>query len=197
VRPLPSLHRGVAAGHRARQEALRRHRAVLIETDRLLLRRFSPEDLDHFVALHSEPEVTRFIRPLGREEAAERLHRDEVEWAERGHGILAVFEKAGGEFVGRAGLKYWPQFDETELGWALRREAWGQGYATEAARACRDWGLAELDVPYLTAMIVPVNARSIAVAERLGMSAIREDELLGEAVVVYAVEREPAPFRRV
>jgi RimJ/RimL family protein N-acetyltransferase len=163
---------------------------VEIETDRLLLRRFSEEDLDDFVALHSEPEVTRFIRALDRAEAEERLRNDEVEWRERGHGMLAVLAKASGEFLGRAGLKYWPQFDEIELGWALRRAVWDHGYATEAGRACVELGFAELAVPYLTAMINRANQRSIAVAERLDLSPVRDDELLGEPVVVYAVGRQ-------
>jgi RimJ/RimL family protein N-acetyltransferase len=133
--------------------------------------------------------VTRFIRPLDRSEAAARLRRDEDEWRERGHGMLAVTAKADGAFLGRAGLKHWPQFDETELGWILRREAWGQGLATEAAAACIEWGFVELDAEYLTAMIAPANHRSVAVAERLGMSPQREDELLGEPVVVYSLAR--------
>jgi RimJ/RimL family protein N-acetyltransferase len=189
VRALPPLHRNLAARHGARQEALRRHRALLIETERLLLRRFSDEDLDEFFALHSDPEVTRFIRALDRAEAEERLRKDEVEWRQRGHGILAVLERQSGAFLGRTGLKYWPQFGETEVGWILRRGAWGQGYATEAARACVEWGFAHLAVPYLTAMIVPANTHSVAVAARLGMTPLREDELLGESVVVYALDR--------
>jgi RimJ/RimL family protein N-acetyltransferase len=172
---------------------------VEIETERLLLRRFSDEDLDDFVALHSDPEVTRFIRPLDRAQAEERLLKDGVEWHERGYGMLAVVARDGGAFLGRAGLKYWPQFDEAELGWALRREVWGEGYATEAGGACVDWAFAELDLPYVTAMINRDNGRSIAVAERLGLSPVREDVLLGEPVVVYAVERpgqSPSPSRQ-
>jgi RimJ/RimL family protein N-acetyltransferase len=162
---------------------------VSIETPRLLLRRFSAEDLDDFAALHADPEVTRFVRPLSRDEADERLRKDEFEWQERGHGLLALCGKGTGALLGRTGLKYWPQFDETEVGWILRRDAWGHGYATEAAGACVDWGFSQLDVPYLTAMISNDNGRSIAVAERLGFSPLREDELLGEPVVVYALRR--------
>jgi RimJ/RimL family protein N-acetyltransferase len=89
-----------------------------------------------------------------------------------------------------AGMKYWPQFDETELGWVFRRDAWGHGYATEAARACRDWGFCSLSVPYLTAMIQAANDRSAAVARRLGLSPLRTDVLLGTKVVVYALSRD-------
>jgi RimJ/RimL family protein N-acetyltransferase len=164
-------------------------REVLIETERLRLRPMDMDDLDELVALHADPEVTRFIRPLDRAAAEERLRGDESEWRQRNHGLLAMLERGDGAFLGRCGLKYWPQFDETELGWALRREAWGQGYATEAARACLEWGFAELDVPYLTAMINPENVRSIKVAERLGLAPMREGSLLGDPVVVYGLAR--------
>lgn len=162
-----------------------------LETERLLLRPIGPADLDDFAALHAEPDVTRFIRALDRDAAAERIRLDGTEWEERGHGIFAVERRGGGGFLGRAGIKYWPQFDESELGWALRREAWGNGYATEAARAVAEWGFAHLDVPYLTAMIHPANARSARVAERLGMVPGREDELLGDPIVVHILERTP------
>ena len=160
-----------------------------LETGRLLLRPISTEDLDEFVALHADPEVTRFILPLDRAAAEDRLKRNELEWEERGHGLLAVLEKDGGEFLGRAGLKHWPRFEETELGWALRRDAWGRGYATEAARACVEWAFSTFEMPYLTAMIGPGNDRSVRVAERLGMAPLREDVLLDEPVVVYALPR--------
>jgi RimJ/RimL family protein N-acetyltransferase len=162
---------------------------VLIETERLRLRPMEMGDLDEFVALHADPEVTKFIRPLDPTAAKERLRRDEVEWRERGHGLLAMLDRDSGAFLGRCGLKYWPQFEETELGWVLRRDAWGNGYATEAARACLGWGFAELDVPYLTAMINPDNVRSTRVAERLGMTPLREDVLLDDPVVVHSLDR--------
>lgn len=72
----------------------------------------------------------------------------------------------------------------------LRREAWGHGYATEAVRACVDWGFATLPVPYITAMIHPENTRSARVAQRLGFEPVREDVLLGGPVIVHSLERE-------
>lgn len=161
----------------------------MIETERLLLRRMDLDDLDEFAALHADPEVTQFVLALNRKEAEERLRKDKDEWRRRGHGLLAVVDRTSGDFLGRCGLKHWPQFDETEVGWILKRDAWGHGYATEAARACIEWGFAQLEVPYLTAMINPANKRSIPVAERLGMSPSREDELLGSPVVVYKIDR--------
>jgi RimJ/RimL family protein N-acetyltransferase len=163
---------------------------VRLETRRLLLRPVSiEEDLDEFVALHTDPEVTRFVYRFDRAEAEERLHRNEREWRERGHGMFAVLDGESGRFLGRAGLKHWPQFDETEVGWVLRRDAWGHGYATEAARACIEWGFSDFDVPYLTAMINAANLRSIRVAERLDLTPVRKDMLLDNPVVVYTIRR--------
>ena len=162
---------------------------VVIETERLVLRPIGLADIDEFVVLHIDPEVTHFVRSLDRSQAQERLELAEREWTERGHGMLAIRDRTSGRFLGRAGLRYWPQFDETEVGWMLHRDTWGHGYATEAARACIDWGFAQLTVPYLTAMIQPENVRSVRVAERLGLTPLRTDMLLGDEVVVYAVQR--------
>jgi RimJ/RimL family protein N-acetyltransferase len=122
-----------------------------------------------------------------------RLRLASEEWAERGYGLMAVVERESGRFVGRAGLRYWPQFDEAELGWALHQDVWGLGYATEAGRACMEWGLGELGLPYVTAMIQPVNLRSIKVAQQLGLEPLREDVLLGDDVIVYARSRASWP----
>lgn len=160
---------------------------MVIETERLVLCPTGLADIDEFVTLHADREVARFVRSLDRLQAEERLELAEREWAERGHGMFAVRDRDTNRFLGRVGLKYWPQFDETEVGWVLRRDAWGHGYATEAGRACIDWGFGHLTVPYLTAMIHPVNAASIKVAQRLGLAPRRTDVLLGDDVVVYAL----------
>jgi RimJ/RimL family protein N-acetyltransferase len=130
-----------------------------------------------------------------------RLQKDAVLWEERGYGLFRLTHRDDGRFVGRVGLRYWPQFDETEVGWTLRPEEWGRGFATEAAVAVTDWGFRTVPVPYLTANIQPENARSIAVAKRLGMTPLREDVLDGIAAiggqvvdgieaVIYAIRRE-------
>jgi RimJ/RimL family protein N-acetyltransferase len=161
----------------------------MIETQRLRLRRIQPDDVEEFIALHADPAVTEFVRPLDRVAAEDRLRKDEEEWRQRGHGIFAISDLSTGVFLGRTGPKYWPQFDETEVGWILKRSAWGQGYATEAARACIDWAFENLDVPYLTSMINPANARSVHVAKRLGLTPARDDVLLGDPVQVYKADR--------
>jgi RimJ/RimL family protein N-acetyltransferase len=162
---------------------------ALIETKRLVLRRLAMAFLDEFVALHRDPEVVRFVGAFDRAQAEKRLRANEQAWEERGHGMLAVLDRSSGRLLGRIGLKYWPQFRETEAGWLLRRDAWGHGYATEAGRACMNWGFATLPVSYITAMIAPANTRSIRVAQRLGFEAARKDVLLGDTVIVHMVKR--------
>jgi hypothetical protein len=120
------------------------------------------------------PEVSRFKGPLPR--AVDHLDSCEREWRDPGRELLAIRCRVSGRFLGRAGLKYRTQFDETEIGWVLNPAAWGQGYATEAGHACADWGCRDLDLSYLTGMLRPENARSIRVAERLGMTPLRRDD---------------------
>ena len=164
---------------------------MVIETERLVLRPLVLADLEEYLALHEDPEVTRFIDGLERPEAEKRLRENELEWEERGYGKLAVLDRPSGRFLGRSGLKYWPQFEETEVGWTMHRDAWGRGLATEAARASVDWAFEAFDLPYLTAMVHPENTASVRVAERLGMSQLRDDVLLGDRVRVFALYRNP------
>jgi RimJ/RimL family protein N-acetyltransferase len=156
-----------------------------IETERLHLRPVAVGDLDEVVRLHEDPLVARFMGSPSREWLVEWVKGSDGEWAELGYGRMAMLDRASGRFLGRTGLKRWPQFEETEVGWALRPEARGQGLATEAAAAVLAWS-ERFELPYVTAMIRPDNPASIAVAERLGLSPLREDELLGVPVVVYS-----------
>jgi RimJ/RimL family protein N-acetyltransferase len=165
----------------------------VIETERLLLRRFTTADVDDFVALYGDPEVRRFIAvsdDFGPELARRRIEADQTEWDQLGHRMLVMIERSSGRFLGRVALYDWPQFGEIEVGWALRADARGHGFATEAARAVANWGFEHLRPPYLTAMIKPINEPSIGVAERLGMSTIRDEVLHGVPVIVYAVDRD-------
>lgn len=160
---------------------------MMIETERLQLRPLTVDDLNDLIPIHSAPEVEHFMGSLGRAELTDWLKLVEEDWASHGYGRGAIIERATGRLVGRAGLKFFPEYQETELGWVLHPREWGRGFATEAARAWALWGMERLDVPYLTSMIEPANSRSIAVARRLGMTPLRPDFLLGSAVTVYSL----------
>ena len=165
----------------------------MIRTERLLLRPLRVDDVDALVALHADSRVNRFVGAYSYQQALKRLASIERQWAERGHGPCAVELSPSGEFIGRCGLNYWEVFDEVELGWMLKAEAWGHGYATEAARACLEWGFATLVADYFTAMIHPDNTASVRVADRLGFTPRRKDVLFGNPVTVFSLDRPPSP----
>jgi RimJ/RimL family protein N-acetyltransferase len=140
----------------------------VLETERLVLRGWREDDLDAYAAMLADPEVAQFIwGALSRHDAWRNLALMAGHWAVRGYGFWAVERKLDRALLGRVGLwnpEGWPN---VEVGWALVRHAWGQGFATEAARAARDYGFRTLDVPKLVSHIDSANTRSQAVARRL------------------------------
>jgi RimJ/RimL family protein N-acetyltransferase len=161
----------------------------MISTERLRLRPLTGDDTDWWVRLHADGEVNRFVGAYTREQAAARLREVEDQWAHRGHGLYAVELPATGEGIGRCGLHWWKVFDETEIGWTFARAHWGRGYATEAARAVLAHGFGTLDLEQVTAMIHHGNTASVAVAQRLGFTPLREDIHLGRPCTVHALTR--------
>jgi RimJ/RimL family protein N-acetyltransferase len=163
---------------------------VVIETDRLLLRRATVDDIEELVEIHADPAIVRFMGPWDRARAMEWLTEVDQNWQEREYGRVAITDRESGGLLGRSGLMYLPQFSETELGWTLRREAWGHGYATEAARACANWAFGQFEIPYLTSLIERGNERSMRVARRLRMTPIRDDVFYDRPMIVHAVSRD-------
>ena len=161
-----------------------------LETERLILRGWRESDLDAWAAVCADPEVTHFIGGVrDRADAWRSIATYLGHWMLRGYGLWVLESRADEAFVGRAGLwspEGWPGI---EVGWTLGRAAWGQGYATEAARAAMAWAWDVLGLPRLIAVIDPRNARSIAVAQRLGMGHTRDWELRGERELIYGIER--------
>jgi RimJ/RimL family protein N-acetyltransferase len=161
-----------------------------LSTERLLLRMFRESDLDGYAAMFADPEVTRYIgegRTLPRWEAWRSMAAMLGHWQLRGYGMWALERRSDGELVGRAGLwnpEGWPGI---EAGWTLRREFWGHGYATEAARASLEFAFHELKLPRIISLIHPENHRSIRVAERLGERRDGQTELFGKPALIYAI----------
>jgi ribosomal-protein-alanine N-acetyltransferase len=172
---------------------------VMIETERLLLRAWQPSDEAPFAALNADPEVTRYLRgPMRRDESDELLARIRGHWQEHGFGLYAVEVKDGGAFVGFVGLAV-PSFlpevlPAVEVGWRLAREHWGNGYATEGARASLGHGFGELGLRQIISIIDPRNAASVRVAERLDMTRGRDriHPITRERLAVYAKNPENA-----
>jgi RimJ/RimL family protein N-acetyltransferase len=162
---------------------------IVVRTARLVMRPLTAAYLPQMLDLYTDPQVTRFLKPLDEAGHLARLREAEQMWASRGYGRAAIHERETGRFLGRGGLQHWTQFGEVEVGWALRGDAQGRGYATEAGRAWVRWAFEHLTIPYVTACISPDNHASRAVAERLGMSVIRGDVLHDREVLVFAAHR--------
>ncbi len=163
---------------------------VTLETERLLLRQFRDDDLDAFAAIGADLEVMEFLGPvMSRRDAWRAMAMMLGHWELRGYGSWAVEERATGQLLGRIGLynpEGWPGL---EVGWTLARPAWGRGYATEGARASLDYAFDTLGAEHVISVIDPDNARSIAVAERLGERYERMWDLDGNAVAIYGIAR--------
>lgn len=166
----------------------------MLETERLLMRPFEASDLDEFAEIVADPEVMRFLGgpPMTRADAWRALAMLVGHEHLRGWGNNALIEKATGRLLGRAGLWFPEGWPGLEVGWVLGRFAWGQGFATEAAVAWRDYAFDVLGAEELVSVVHPDNARSIAVAERIGHSYLRDVTVNGTQCRLYGQPR-PGP----
>lgn len=153
---------------------------IYLETERLVLRRFTEDDVENLVELDGDPGVMRFInggRPTARDEIENEVLPAFLAYYERyaGFGFWAVVEKSTGRFVGWFHLRpaEGAPPGEVELGYRLRRSAWGKGYATEGSRALIDKGFAELGVRRVFASTMVVNVASRRVMEKAGLKFVR------------------------
>lgn len=161
---------------------------VFLETERLILRRFTRDDVDNLVELDSDPDVMRYItggKPTPRETIEDDFLPAFLAYYERGdrYGFWATIEKSNGKFIG------WFHFrpprdsidpDVAELGYRLRQDAWGKGYATEGSRALIDKGFRELGVRRVTAYTFEKHHASQRVMEKAGLTFVRRFRMTPE-----------------
>lgn len=175
-----------------------------IQTERLVLRRWRGQDLDEFAALNADPDVMEhFPGVLTPEESDLMLRRFDRHFEEFGYGLWAVETTVVPRLIGFCGLAV-PTFrthftPAVEIGWRFARDEWGNGYATEAARASLDFGFAEAGLDEILSWTIPANERSQKVMTRLGMTRapdldfdhprLRHDDRLRRHVV-YRITRE-------
>jgi RimJ/RimL family protein N-acetyltransferase len=146
----------------------------VIETGRLVLRGWRDADRAPFHAMCRDAEVMRYLGGLRTPaESDEAVDRQIALQETLGHCFWAIERREDGAFLGFCGLKPGPENTpiaaDIEIGWRLRRDSWGQGYAREAAQECLSWGWAHLDALEIAAITVPGNVRSWGLMERLGM----------------------------
>lgn len=144
-------------------------------TPRLLLRRWHPDDREPFAALNADPEVMRYFRaPLDRAASDAFVDRIESSFDDLGYGLWAVEVRAEGRFIGFTGLARQtftaPFTPCVEVGWRLAQDAWGHGYATEAARAALTVGFDDIGLDEIVSITTVTNLRSQAVMQRIGMT---------------------------
>lgn len=140
----------------------------VLETARLILRPPEAGDLDGWAAMMADDEAARWIGGVQTRHGAWRGLATMVgHWGMHGFGMFSVLDKATGQWLGRVGPLYPEGWPGREIGWGLRREAWGQGYAREAATAAMDWTFGTLGWAEVIHVIHPSNARSAALAARL------------------------------
>jgi RimJ/RimL family protein N-acetyltransferase len=180
---------------------------VVLETDRLALRRFTEADAELLFELDSDPEVMRYIGPYALPDVAAYRDRIRSVWLPRyahpPQAFLAAVEKPNGAFVGWFFLRQapdykfaaevgWTRTSDLELGYRLRRAAWGRGLATEAATALVRTALADPEVTGVVAAALVPNRASWRVMEKVGMSRVGAFAVPGftDPLVTYARLRE-------
>ena len=150
-----------------------------VSTPRLTLRRWKNEDKEPLANLNADPQVMEFMpKTLSSEESHSLVERIESNFKEHGFGLFAAELVSSQTFIGFIGLAI-PRFQASftpcvEIGWRLALEYWGNGYATEGARAVLQFAFNELNLKEVVSFTDPANLRSRRVMERIGMKFIEE-----------------------
>jgi RimJ/RimL family protein N-acetyltransferase len=166
---------------------------VTLETERLILRMFRETDLDEYAEMCADPDVVQYLgagQTLDRGEAWRQMALIIGHWHLRGYGLWAVEERDSGRLAGRLGFfnpEGWPGF---EIGWVLRKDCWGRGYATEGGRRALLHAFTDMGKDHAISVIHPDNAPSIKVAKSLGEEFERETELSGKRILIYGITRD-------
>lgn len=162
-----------------------------LHTERLLLRPLTIEDASALHRLNSDERVMRYIGPLQQsvEDTAHYLQTSPLrDYQLYGYGRHAVIHKDSGEFIGFCGLKYLADLQETDIGYRLHPDYWGQGLALEAAQAAMKFGQHQLNLKRIIGLAMPDNQPSIRLLQKLGMRYEKQVAHLGTECVCYSVQ---------
>ncbi len=162
-------------------------------TARLVLREFGPQDIDALELVLSDAQTMRYYpAPCDRTGVEQWIERNRQRYRDDGVGLWAMELQETHELIGDCGVILQQVDGESlyEIGYHLRRDFWGQGLATEAAIACRDWAFAHLKARRLISLIRPQNLPSRHVAERVGMTVWKEVTWRGLMHCVYSIKKK-------
>ena len=143
-----------------------------VQTERLVLRKFTAEDLDAAYILFNDDEVQKYLSQKNRrnrEQLEVLLAKSINYWEKRGFGLFCVTEKNVGKMIGYCGFQYFDNTTDIEIIFGYLKEFWGKGFATEAAKGCLKFGFEKLEFEKVLAATVPENVASRVVLEKLHM----------------------------
>lgn len=146
--------------------------ALVFETARLVVRRITAADVDALFAVYGDADAMRWVgdgRPLTHATCAQWVEVTQQNYAQRGYGMFAATSRAAPEVLGFGGLVHPGGQPDAELKYALRRAAWGMGYATELARGLLAYAGSMLRLPRVIATAAPANAASLRVLAKAGL----------------------------
>ncbi|KNF08350.1 acetyltransferase, GNAT family [Gottschalkia purinilytica] len=152
---------------------------IYIETERLILRDWKQSDLEEFRKINSDEVVMEYFpKTLSEQETDAMYEAIQKEFEEYNYGLYAVEVKENKEFIGLIGF-HRATFDSdftpcVEIGWRLKKEAWGKGYATEGAKACLKYGFEQLGFEEIYSFTAKINTRSQNVMKKLGMNYVKD-----------------------
>jgi RimJ/RimL family protein N-acetyltransferase len=164
-----------------------------IETARLRLRAFTPDDLDALSSIYGDPDVARgFItrKPKSKEETLAMLTRDIERFDKRGVGVWGVVDKENQELIGRAALQYLDRTPEVEVSFILAKPYWGRGLATEAAEALLKYGFEGAGLERIVGVAHVDHVASHRVMEKAGMRYERDGRFYGSDMRYYSIPRK-------
>lgn len=162
-----------------------------IETARLYLRQFTPNDLDDLYRIYSDPEITKYLTGVRtRQETESAIHTMIQRWEENNFGMWALVHKIDGKMIGRCGLAFLDKTPEVELGYAIDKVYWNQGLVTEASFASLNYGFEILQFERIVAIARPENIASQRVIQKVGMKYEKNARYYETDVVYYSISRE-------
>lgn len=165
----------------------------MIETDRLLMRPFRPEDLDELIEMRSDPEVNKYLggtRLQNPEAITKRLGAYIATQEKYGFSSCAVIWKETGQMIGWGGLMPLEESGEFEVGYGFIKEFWGLGIGTELTRAWLAYGFENAGLDRIVAVAIPGNDASTHIMEKVGMKYEKNAMHYGEDCVFYAITRD-------
>ena len=163
-----------------------------LETTRTYLRQLTMEDAQDFYHLNLDPEVVKYTgdKPFGSEEEAREFLSNYDQYKKYGVGRYAVIVKHTKQFIGWCGLKYSDELDQYDIGFKFYKEYWNQGFATETARKCIEFGFNKVGLSEIVGRAMKENKASTRVFEKIGMTFCKNFDFDGKVGVIYCVTKE-------